>query len=57
MTHAIQSDVGLMADGTTDVDVIEQFSIIVRYVDVEHFEVHDAFLGMHNPPSTVLQMT
>jgi Domain of unknown function (DUF4371) len=41
-----------VADRTTDIDDLEKFSIIVRYVDVEHFDVHDSFLGIYNPPSS-----
>jgi len=38
----------LIADGTTDEDGIEQFSISFRYVDISTFAVYDAFLGLYN---------
>jgi hypothetical protein len=44
--------IGIIADGTTDEDGKEQFSVSVRYLDIEHFVVHDAFLGFYNPTSS-----
>lgn len=44
--------IGLIADGTTDVNGMEQFSISVQYLDVQSFAVHNAFVGMYNPSSS-----
>jgi hypothetical protein len=44
--------IGLIADGTTDVDGMEQFSISIQYLDVQSFAVHNAFVGMYNPNSS-----
>lgn len=44
--------IGLVADGTTDTDGKEQFSIVVRYLSTDDFGVHDAFLGMYNPTNS-----
>jgi hypothetical protein len=34
-----------MADKTTDVSVVEQLSLCVRYLDVDTFDVQEDFLG------------
>lgn len=44
--------IGIIADGTTDGDGMEQFSISVRYLGLSTFAVHDAFLGLYNPNSS-----
>ena len=44
--------IGIIADGTTDEDGMEQFSISVRYLEVSTFVVHDAFLVFYNPNSS-----
>ncbi|KAG0438270.1 hypothetical protein HPB47_017076 [Ixodes persulcatus] len=41
-----------MADSTTDPSSQEQFSVCVRYVSPDTLDVHEAFLGMYNPPDT-----
>ena len=35
----------IMADKTTDVSVVEQLSLCVRYLDVDTFDVQEDFLG------------
>ncbi|CAN7993334.1 unnamed protein product [Ixodes hexagonus] len=42
----------IMADSTTDTSGQEQFSVCVRYVSPDTLDVHEAFLGMYNPPDT-----
>ena len=44
--------IGIIADGTTNEDGMEQFSISVRYLEVSTFVVHDAFLVFYNPNSS-----
>ena len=44
--------IGLIADSTTDGDGLEQLSVLVRYLDVDSFVVHESFLGMYNPNSS-----
>jgi hypothetical protein len=34
-----------MVDETTDVSVVEQLSLCVRYLDVDTFDVQEDFLG------------
>ncbi|CAN7978406.1 unnamed protein product [Ixodes persulcatus] len=42
----------IMADSTADTSGQEQFSVCVRHVSPDTLDVHEAFLGMHNPPDT-----
>jgi len=59
MAHAVLRDVAneiracpffsVIADGTTDVGGLEQFSLCARYVSLEDLEPKEAFLGMYNP--------
>jgi Domain of unknown function (DUF4371) len=44
--------IGLVADGTTDTDGKEQFSIVVRYLSTDDFGVQYTFLGMYNPTNS-----
>lgn len=39
----------VIADGTTDIAGIEQFSICLRFVEPETLKVNEIFVGMYNP--------
>ncbi len=42
----------VIADGTTDITGLEQFSISIRYVHRDSLEIHEVCLGMYNPEDT-----
>lgn len=42
----------VMADSKTDMSGQEQFFVCIRYVSPQTLDVHEAFLGMYNPPDS-----
>lgn len=42
----------VIADGTTDISGMEQFSLCIRFVHPKLFTIHEKFIGMYNPENS-----